>query len=80
MQSGKCPKCEQIIGTPHLEHGPIGNQASGPLVAGFTAVCPRREDTIATSPSALRGFGFSAVRFRHGLACHGQDARTDDVC
>jgi phage FluMu protein Com len=50
MQSGKCPKCDQIIGAPRLEHGPIGNQAFGPLVAGFTAVCPRCRTILGVLP------------------------------
>jgi hypothetical protein len=40
MNSGKCPKCEQVVSV-DLERGPLGNQAFGPLVGGFTAVCPR---------------------------------------
>jgi len=50
MQSGKCPKCEQIIGRPDLEHGPIGNQVSGPLLSGFTAVCPRCRTILGVLP------------------------------
>jgi phage FluMu protein Com len=50
MQSGKCPKCEQIIGKLDLEHGPIGNEAFGPLIAGFTAVCPRCRTILGVLP------------------------------
>jgi hypothetical protein len=50
MQNGKCPSCDQTIGAPHLETGPIGNQLSGPLVAGFTAVCPRCRAILGVLP------------------------------
>lgn len=50
MQTGRCPKCEQMIGKPDLEHGPIGNQAFGPLLAGFTAVCPRCRTILGVLP------------------------------
>ncbi len=37
----KCPSCQQLITHVDLERGPLGGQAFGPLVAGYTAVCPR---------------------------------------
>jgi phage FluMu protein Com len=47
---GKCPKCEQAISNVNLERGPIGNTVVGPLVAGYTAVCPRCHTVLGIMP------------------------------
>jgi hypothetical protein len=37
----KCPSCQQTMANVDLERGPVGNPTFGPLISGFTAVCPR---------------------------------------
>ena len=39
--NAKCPSCGQRISSVDLERGPVGNQVTGPLVAGFVAICPQ---------------------------------------
>ena len=41
MMNAKCPSCGQVITNVNLEHGPVGNPVSGPLVSGYVATCPR---------------------------------------
>lgn len=48
--NGKCPKCEQIITNVNLEHGPIGNAVTGPLVPGYVAICPRCRTVLGVMP------------------------------
>jgi hypothetical protein len=48
--NGKCPKCEQVITSVHLERGPVGNTVSGPLVAGYVAICPRCRTVLGVMP------------------------------
>jgi hypothetical protein len=38
--AGKCPGCEQMVDV-DLRPGPIGNRLVGPMISGFTAVCPQ---------------------------------------
>jgi hypothetical protein len=36
----KCPSCGRTFNQVNLVRGPLGNQLSGPLIAGFTATYP----------------------------------------
>jgi phage FluMu protein Com len=53
--SGKCPKCEQVIGNVLLEPGPLGNRFSGPMLAGFVALCPHCKTVLGVTadPDAI---------------------------
>ena len=46
----KCPACQQTMSHVDLEHGPVGNRVSGPLVSGYTAVCPRCRAVLGVMP------------------------------
>jgi hypothetical protein len=48
--SGNCPKCERVIGNVVLEHGPLGNQFSGPMISGFVAICPHCRTILGVVP------------------------------
>jgi hypothetical protein len=36
----KCPNCERTFSNVNLQGPTIGNTVSGPLLSGYTAVCP----------------------------------------
>jgi hypothetical protein len=48
--NAKCPKCEQIITNVYLERGPVGNSVTGPLVAGYVAICPMCRTVLGVMP------------------------------
>ena len=48
--NAKCPSCDKAIQNVNLERGPIGNSVFGPLVAGYTAVCPTCRAVLGVMP------------------------------
>ena len=51
----KCPKCEQTIPNVNLVGPTVGNNVFGPLLSGYTAVCPRCRSVLGVTvdPQAI---------------------------
>jgi hypothetical protein len=50
MMNAKCPSCANAIQSVNLEKGPLGNSVFGPLVPGFTALCPTCRAVLGVMP------------------------------
>ena len=66
----KCPKCEKLMNSVLLERGPLGNQFSGPVLAGFIAVCPHCRTVLGLlRREAHRDRETHTARMLAGVAC-----------
>ncbi|MEY9131846.1 hypothetical protein ABIE79_003313 [Bradyrhizobium diazoefficiens] len=48
--NGKCPSCDKAISSVNLAPGPLGNSLTGPLIAGFVALCPTCRAVLGVLP------------------------------